>query len=98
MSTLTELQAELSELTRERCRIVEEAEQAIRLANRSYDRKATSLYRRIERLRDEQQEEIAEHTPHIARASRRPHITIEDGFTPEEVAHYHELLNRKKVG
>jgi hypothetical protein len=59
-------------------------------ANRQFDRAALPLARRINALRDQLETEAAPSPPPRQKRYKAP----DPEWTPEDIAHYHELMQR----
>lgn len=100
--SLEELQDKLAELVERRRVLIEQAERIIATANREFDREALRLGREINKLQswEERLPERTHEAPRFNRPRKRaaakpkPMLNLE-GLTPEEVKHFHQLLNKK---
>lgn len=94
------LQGRLSQLTRWRTETIESAQRTIEQTNRTYDKEAFSLHRRIKKLLPE--EEVTPVTPvtRNAQPRRKREVAFSldgtEGWTQEEIDHYRELSTRQQ--
>lgn len=91
MQTIESLRAELYELVKVRSAIVDAALQTIKAANRDFDREATRVQRAIAAIKPDEEQHVKVSVPRKTTAPKR-RITIDDGFTQEEIDTYYELL------
>lgn len=87
------LRKELSDLTRWRASVIDEANRMILEANRDYDARALILHRQIKALTppEELPAPITRPTVRRSRRPRVPKLTGTEGWSAEDIEHYRAL-------
>ena len=94
---IQELRDRRAGLARIRSERIAVAQRLVDEANAEFDEAAILLGREINRLEELLPEPSPEPEPRsrARRGTYKPKITVEDGYTPEEVEHFHRLLRNK---
>lgn len=95
MSRIDELRGELSALVKDRARIIQEAENLVREANRDFDARARAINREIQTLLPTEPAPAPASAPARPRRARKVNLTGTADWTPEELRHYQELMARR---
>lgn len=93
--TLDALLTQMAELVQERHRIITEARERINEANRTFDRLAVPLRRRIDALMPEH-EPVVKAAPPLKKHPKKFNLDGTDGMSQEDIDHFRELAGRRK--
>lgn len=92
MSELAQLQEQLSVLVRARAAVMEDCRARMQRANSDFDREALPIRRKIDALQSQPVTQVTR-----KQRTAKAHISIEDGFTQDEVDRYNELLGKARL-
>lgn len=92
---MDELRRELTALTKWRNETVAHCERVVKAANSKFDREALRIGRQMAKLAAEQEPQMPTATTKpTERTKRTITISVEDGYTQEEVEHFNSLRRK----